>query len=111
MAGFELSSEVTTKSTDFDGSRHPAWSEWSSAAAPDNHVINHNEVKVEWISDNGSENTYQMIFSDWVELIAGSGLKAPRTIKVQTYARSPKGSLAGRGWTKIKFTGKFVKYK
>jgi hypothetical protein len=112
MAGFELVSEVTTKETDLDGARHSAWSEWSSTTAPENHVINHNDVKVEWISDNGSENNYQMIFDDWVELIPGTGLKAPRTIKVQTYARSPKGKFGvGRGWTKIKFTGTYVKYR
>jgi hypothetical protein len=111
MAGFEIVSEVTTDSTDLDGTRHPAWSEWSSTTAPDDHVINHNDVKVEWLSDNGTDNTYQMIFDDWIELIAGTGLKAPRTIKIQTYARSRKGLLAGRGWTKIKFTGAFVKYK
>jgi hypothetical protein len=112
MAGFELVSEVTTKATDLDGARHSAWSDWSSTTAPDSHVINHNEVKVEWLSDNGSENTYQMVFDGWVEIVPGTGLKFPQTIKVQTYARSPKGMFGvGRGWTKIKFTGAFIKYK
>jgi hypothetical protein len=111
MAGFEIVSEVTTESTDFDGARHSAWSEWSKTTAPDNYAIDDRAVKVEWLSDAGSENNYQMIFEDWVVLVPGTSFKAPRTIKVQTYARGPKGSLAGRGWSKVKFTGEYVKYQ
>ena len=54
MAGFEIVSEVSTRETDFDGTRHDAWSDWTSNTAPADHVINHNEVKIEWLSDHGS---------------------------------------------------------
>jgi hypothetical protein len=47
MAGFEIVSEVSTRETDFDGTRHDAWSDWTSNTAPADHVINHNEVKIE----------------------------------------------------------------
>lgn len=112
MAGFEIVSEVTTRETDFDGTRHSDWSDWTSTTAPAGHVINQNEVKVEWLSDNGSENSHEIIYENLVEIIPGTGIKLPQTIKVRTYARSPKGmGWVGRGWSKIKVTGQFVKYK
>lgn len=111
MAGFEIWSEITTKGTDWDGERHDAWSGWDTNTAPAGHVIKQNEVKVEWHSQSGSANTYEMIFSDHVEIIPGTGITLPRTIKVRTYARSPKGSSAGRGWSKIKVVGEYAKYQ
>jgi|GEM_PF-1911707 hypothetical protein len=33
MAGFEIVSEVSTRETDFDGTRHSAWSDWTSNTA------------------------------------------------------------------------------
>lgn len=112
MAGFEIVSEVSTRGTDFDGSRHSAWSDWTSNTAPAGYVINQNEVKVEWLSDSGSENSHEIIYENLVEIIPGSRIKLPQTIKVRTYARSPKGfGGAGRGWSKVKFTGEYLKYK
>jgi hypothetical protein len=112
MAGFEIVSEVSTRETDFDGTRHDAWSDWTSNTAPADHVINHNEVKIEWLSDNGSENRQEVIYENWVELVPGTGLKFPQSIKVQTYARSPSGKFwVGRGWSKVKVTGTYVKYR
>jgi hypothetical protein len=111
MSSFEIASEVTTESTDLDGSRHTAYSDWTSVTAPDGFVINNiqGQVKVEWISDNGSENDVQIIYGDYVEIIPGTGIQLPRSVKVQTYARSPKGPLAGRGWSKVKVTGTYTK--
>jgi len=112
MAGFEIVSEITTRGTDFDGTRHSDWSDWTSTTAPANHVIKQNEVKVEWLSDNGSENSYEIIYENLVEIIPGTGIKLPQTIKVRTYARSQKGiGCTGRGWSKIKVTGEFTKYQ
>lgn len=112
MAGFEIVSEVSTRETDFDGTRHSAWSDWTSNTAPTDYVINQNEVKVEWLSDNGSENTHEIIYENLVEIIPGTQIKLPQTIKVRTYARSPKGiGWVGRGWSKVKVTGTYVKYK
>ena len=112
MAGFEIVSEVSTRETDFDGTRHDAWSDWTSNTAPADHVINHNEVKIEWLSDHGSENRQEVIYENWVELVLGTGLKFPQSIKVRTYARSPSGKFwVGRGWSKVKVTGTYVKYR
>ncbi|MBD2606689.1 hypothetical protein H6G81_19660 [Scytonema hofmannii FACHB-248] len=80
MAGFEIWSEITTQETDFDGARHTATSGWDSNTAPENYVINRDQVKVEWISQNGSENSYDLTYDDWVELVPGTSLKFPRTI-------------------------------
>ena len=110
--GFEIISEVTTKATTWDGARDSEWSGPSKNTAPDGYVINRDTVKVEWLSDAGSENTYQMHYDDWIEIIPGTGLKFPRTITVRVFARSPKGAFHGkRGWSKVKFTGEYVKYK
>jgi hypothetical protein len=114
VAGFEIASEVTTEGTDLDGSRHTAWSEWTSTTAPTDFVINNSagQVKTEWISDNGSENDVEIVFADYVEVLPGTGVLLPQTIKVRTYARSPRGfGGAGRGWSKVKVTGSYVKYR
>jgi hypothetical protein len=114
VAGFEIASEVTTEGTDLDGTRHMAWSEWSSTTAPADFVINNipGKVKTEWISDNGSENNVDIVYADYVEIVPGTGISLPQTIRVQTYARSRKGfGGAGRGWTKVKVTGEYVKYR
>ncbi len=112
MAGFEIVSEISTRETDFDGTRHSAWSEWTSNTAPADFVINNNEVRVEYLSDNGSENTHEVVYENWVEIVPGTGLKFPQAIKVRTYARSPKGMFwVGRGWTKIKVTGNYIKFR
>lgn len=114
MAGFEIRSEATTAGTEWDGTRHSAWSGWDAVTAPVDHVINTSQgmIKVEWHSQSGSENNYEIIYADEVDITPTNvGIKLPRTIKVRTYARSPKGSSAGRGWSKIKVTGEFVKYR
>ena len=111
MANFEIDSEIITKPTGADGVRDSAWSGWDSNTAPPDHVINRDTVRVEWLSQTGSENSYDLVYDDWVELVPGTNLKFPQTIKVRTYARGPKGYLTDRGWSKIKVTGDYVKYR
>jgi hypothetical protein len=111
MASFEIWSEIITKETGGDGVRDSAWSGWDVNKAPPDHVINRDTVKVEWHSQNGSENSYDLVYDGWVELVPGTNLKFPQTIKVRTFARSPKGHWTGRGWSKIKVTGDYVKYR
>jgi len=111
MANFEIVCEVETKPTGIDGVRDGKWSEWSMNTAPADHVINRDSLKVEWLSDNGSENSYDLLWDDWEVIVPGTVLKFPRTIKVRVYARGPKGYLRGRGWSKVKFTGDYVKYR
>lgn len=111
MASFEITSEVTTRSTGGDGVRDSAWSGWDQNTAPADHVINRDTVKVEWLSQAGSENSFDLVYEDWAEIVPGTGLMFPRTIRVRTYARGPKGHFSGRGWSKIKVTGDYVKFR
>jgi hypothetical protein len=108
---FELRAECTTKETGWDGVRHSCQSGWDSVQAPENHVINRDTVTVTWESDAGSENDYDIVYDDWVEIIDGTGLKFPRTIRLRVSARGPKGHFGGRGWSKVRVNGNFVKYK
>jgi hypothetical protein len=109
--GFELVAECMTKETGGDGIRHDSWSEWEKVTAPENHVINNNPQKLhyEWLSAYGSENYHEEIFEDWVDVVPG--LQFPRTFKFRVYARGPKGHFSGRGWSKLKISGEFAKYK
>lgn len=109
--GFSIASECTTKETGLDGVRHSCNSDWSTNTAPEDHVINRDTVKVEWLSDAGSSNDVDIEYDDWVEIVAGTGLKFPRTIKVSVSARGPRGHASGRGWSKVKVTGDYVKYR
>jgi hypothetical protein len=110
--GFEINSEVTTEPTGGDGVRDSQWSGWDVNTAPPDHVINDRSVKVQWLSDAGSENTYDLVYEDHESIVPGApDLKFPRTIKVRTFARGPKGNWSGRGWSKIKVTGDYIKYR
>ena len=109
MAGFDIWSEITSDATEASGARHSAWSGWDKNTAPADHVINNNTVRVEWHGQNGSENSYDLVYEDSIEIVPIPGLKLPSTVKVRTYARSPKGHTSGRGWSKIKVVGDYVK--
>ncbi len=106
---FTLTPECTTKATGLDGVRHNCTSEWSTVTAPENHVINRDSVKATWLSDNGSENRHDIKYDDWVTVIAD--LTFPQTMSVRVYALGPKGHGGGRGWSRVRITGTFTKYK
>ena len=111
MPDFSLKAECTTKETGIDGVRHGCTSDWDQITAPAGYVINRDTIKVNWSHQMGSENSYSIVYDDWVEILPGSGLKAPRTIKMRVRARGPKGPLSGRGQSKISISGDFAKYK
>jgi len=110
MASFEIISEVTVEQTGLDGVRKMAWSPWESVTAPEGHVVNKDALKVEWLSQNGSENDFERQYEDWVVIVPGTDIKYPRTLRIRTYVRSSSGALTGRGWTKVKITGNYAKY-
>lgn len=110
MSNFQIAAECKTKETGLDGVRDSEWSAWSSNTAPEGYVINDRIVKHEWVSRAGSENKEEVIFFDHVEIVSGTGLKFPRSIKVRVYARGPKGHASGRGWSQIKVSGDYIKY-
>ncbi|MEC2197828.1 hypothetical protein V7174_13585 [Bacillus subtilis] len=112
MADFEIVSEVTTEPTGLDGVRHSAYSNWDSISAPDGHVIDDRSLTYEWLSAAGSENNYEKVLEDFVPILENApDLKYPQTLKIRTFAKGPKGHSSGRGWSKLKVTGKYIKYK
>lgn len=111
MSGFEIIAEAETEATSMSGERKSEWGNWQQATSPEGFVINKDKIRVEAISERGSENRDEKVFEDWVEVIPGSGIELPRTFKVRTFARSSKGHGAGGGATKYKYTGDFVPYQ
>jgi hypothetical protein len=106
-----VASEVTTDETGVDGVRHSADSDWTVFTVPANCVINKDKTSVEELTANGSEHYPNVEYADYVEVVPGTGIMAPRTIKVKTHALGPKGFKSGRGWLKVKVHFEYVQYK
>lgn len=111
-----IASEVTTKGTDFDGERYSKTSDWTKFTVPTGFVFNKDTLVKSYTSKNGSSNRIDHKWSDYVEIVEGTGIKMPRTLQIRTHARSPKSDYPGhnhnaRGWSKAKVTAKYVKYK
>lgn len=107
----EIASEVSTGSTGADGTRKSKDSDWTTFTVPDGFVINKEKTSVAIISERGSEHTYAVEYEDYVEIIPGTNIKQPTTIKAKTHARSDHGPGAGGGAMKIKVTFYYVKYR
>jgi hypothetical protein len=109
---FEITSEVIAEPTDGDGAQGSAWSTWGTFTAPPEHVIDDTTVEVEWQGRAGSENRYEIAFDEYLAIVPGvPGLTFSRIIRVRTYARCPEGPLADRGWSRIKVTGDYMRYR
>ncbi|WP_114556183.1 alkaline protease [Bacillus sp. K6W] len=108
MDDFEVTCEVETETTSCAGEIKTSWSRECKVTAPEGYVINDREVQIYWQTKYGSENTFSQIFEDNVEIIPGTGLKFPRTMKVRAFARSPKRCGSGRGASKVTFAGNFL---
>jgi len=106
----EIAAECTTKSTEPSGKRNSCRSEWSILRAPDGHVFVKDDLEIHWEGKNGSENEAFVEWDDEVEIIKGTGIEMPQTLRVAVRARSPKGHASGRGWSKVKFVVPYVKY-
>lgn len=106
----ELQKECTTKGTSLSGARRSCTSEWSSITAPAGFVFNEHSLSKTYSGQNGSSNRIDHEWDDYVELIPGTGLRAPRTLRVRVHARSPK-CRGCRGWTKAKVTATYVAYQ
>lgn len=107
-----IASQVTTKGTDWDGARHSADSEYTSFKVPQGYTINRDQTVVHDLSANGSEHSYEVKYDDFVELIPGTGIVGPQTIRVKTHARSPGGSSnwGCRGWQQVRVDFQYVRY-
>ena len=79
--------------------------------APEGFVFIKDSIKIGCRSCNGSENRCDVQWADYVEIIPGTGIKLPRTVKTRAYARGPKGHFSGRGWSKYTVVVKYTKYQ
>lgn len=106
-----IASEVSTGTTKLNGERVSKTSDWTSFTVPTNYVINKDKTAVHIISERGSEHRYEIEYDDFVEIIPGTGIKQPTTIRAMTHARSSKGHGAGGGGMKITVDVYYVKYR
>ncbi len=106
----EIASEVSTGPTSGTGERVSKDSDWTVIKVPAGHVINKGKTNVDVISARGSEHTYEIDYADYVEIIPGTAIMMPTTIKVRTHARSDHGLGGGGGGMKVKVTFFYVKY-
>lgn len=106
-----VSSEVTTEPTGLDGVRYSAESGWTVFTVPTHCVINKDLTKVNVLTAAGSEHNPTVEYADYVEVVPGTGVMSPRTIRVKTFARGPRGHAAGRGWLKNRVDFTYVQVK
>jgi hypothetical protein len=96
-----IASEVSTGATSWDGVRKSKDSDWTTFRVPAGYVIDRDKSVVTIISQRGSEHTYKVEYDDYVEIIPGTTIKWPTTIRVQTHARSEAKPFGGGGGMKI----------
>ncbi|AFU12955.1 hypothetical protein MC28_1533 [Bacillus thuringiensis MC28] len=109
MPDIDVTIGVETEEGSVTGEVASKDSEWSTLTAKKGFVINKDKVKVEELVARGSEHTYELNFSDYVEFALGSGLELPRTMSFKVHARSEKKNAGGGGAMKIRVTGDFIK--
>jgi|GEM_PF-1792891 len=105
----ELTPECTTDGTSWSGARRSCTSAWSVVTAPPNYVFNERSLSKSLRHENGSPRVDHE-WHDYVEVIPGTGIKAPRTLKARSHARSP-GCRGCRGWAKALVTATYVQYR
>jgi hypothetical protein len=108
-----IAAECTTEGTKWDGSRSDCDSEWSTFTVPDGYVFAQTSYNESILSENGSQSQSFHEWADYVEIIPGTGISSPRTLRVRVHARSPSGKFqpGRRGWMKIKATAKYARYR
>lgn len=93
MAEFKVTAKSKTSGgTSSDGARVSDTSRWEQITLSGNEVFNPNDANVytvNWIAQRG-ETEFNIEWDDYTEVIPGSGLKLPRTIRFRTLCRSPK---------------------
>lgn len=93
-----INAQCTTKATGGDARRYNCKSKPTTLRAPRGYVIDKDATNVRKTNKAGSEHSCVSSYADEIEIVAGSGLKAPRAISIQAKARSPKKRWGGRGW-------------
>lgn len=116
LINFEYNSECTTEGTTWDGARRSCNSTPTSKTVPSDYVYNQNTMSASFVRKNGSSNRCDYTWSDYVEIIPGSGIAMPRTLTYSVHARSPKADFPGdnagaRGWTECSFKGTYTQFR
>ncbi|WP_129580433.1 MULTISPECIES: hypothetical protein [Sorangium] len=108
----EMIVECTTVGTTWDGARSSCYSDWETYTVPPGYIIVESSYKENRVSENGSENWIEHEWADPIEIIPGTGITAPRTIRVRVHALGPSGRFdpGRRGWTNVRIELNYIKY-
>jgi hypothetical protein len=106
-----IASEVTMGTSSADGTRDSRDSDWTAFTVPTNFGINKERTVVAVTSEAGSEHSYEVQYEDYVEVLPGTEIMLPRTIKAKTHAFSSTGPFGGRGWEKINVKFTYVQFR
>jgi len=108
---FKLISACQTDATGGDGVRHSCEGDRAFAIAEDGYVIAEKGVSWAEMSGRGSDHQCHIVFSDYVEVIPGTGITQPRKVELWATATGPSGYFKGRGWQNCHLVGYSSKYK
>lgn len=121
---FTLEAECRTDGTSPTGERRSCDSVFSELEAQAGCVFNDRELQKErqggenaqgwhWLTEIGSENNVRFEFSNYIEIIPGSGLTYPTHIKFGVHARSKggMGHIGERGFSQAVLCGHYIKYR
>jgi len=106
-----IASQVETDISGPDGTRDSKESLWSEITVPPDFAINKDLTNVEVLNQQGSEHTCQIEYANEVEIVPGTRLFMPTTIKVKTHARSSSGAFGGKGAMAVKVHYTYVKFR
>lgn len=106
-----IAAQCTTDGTGADGVRHGCTSKTTELKAPEGFVFVERSLQGGKDSANGSEHSCHLDWSEYVEVVPGTGIEQPRIVTLYGKARSPKGHASGRGWVGCTYTVKLQKFK
>jgi hypothetical protein len=94
---------AVTGATNWEGKRVSNRTTSGPHRCPGGHAFNKDTLKAHLKSQGGSEHGYEVEWSDYVEIVPGSGFMAPTSLTVTAHARSGKGHYGGKGWIDVDF--------
>ncbi|QDT87310.1 hypothetical protein [Gimesia chilikensis] len=84
-----LTAATQTNGTTADGARDSNTSPWDSITVSENEVFRENTITKAVVASRGdTEDTVE--FDDYIEILPGTGITQPRTLRIKVWARSPK---------------------
>ena len=106
-----ITAECVTDPTEADGIRHACDSNPSIGKAPPGFVFNQNQMSVSVSSNATGEHYCRSGWTNFVEVLPGSGITQPTTFALSAHALGPSGHWAGPGWVKCTALLGLAKYK